>query len=62
MSAFGGKADITAKLITRDKARRIAVNIAELPEPFAEAVIRSVELIVQPALPAALVWPSCPSY
>jgi hypothetical protein len=29
MSAFGGKADIAAKLLTRDEARRI---IAKLPE------------------------------
>ena len=28
MSAFGSKADITAKLLTRDEAQRIAVNIA----------------------------------
>jgi hypothetical protein len=27
MSAFGGKADIAAKLLTRDEARRIAANI-----------------------------------
>ena len=26
MSAFGGKADIEAKLLTRDEARRIAVH------------------------------------
>ena len=28
MSAFGGKADIEAELLTRDEARRIAANIA----------------------------------
>jgi len=28
MSAFAGKADIASKLLTRDEARRIAVNIA----------------------------------
>jgi hypothetical protein len=32
MSAFGGKADIAAKLLTRDEARRIAVNMAKLPQ------------------------------
>ena len=31
MSAFGGKADIAAKLLTHDEARRIAANIARLP-------------------------------
>jgi len=31
MSAFGGKADIAAKLLT-DEARRIAANVAKLPE------------------------------
>jgi hypothetical protein len=30
MSAFGGKADIAAKLLTRDEARRIAVIFAKL--------------------------------
>ena len=35
-----------AKLLSKDEARRIAVNIAT--GAFAEAVIRSVELIVQP--------------
>jgi len=29
MSAFGGKADIEAKLLTKDEARRIAANIAK---------------------------------
>jgi hypothetical protein len=32
MSAFGGKADIEAKLLTKDEARRIAANIANPPE------------------------------
>ena len=32
MSAFGGKADIAAKLFARDEARRIAANIAKLPQ------------------------------
>jgi hypothetical protein len=31
MSAFGGKADIEAKLLTRNEARRSAANIAKLP-------------------------------
>ena len=34
--------------------RRTAANIAKLPGAFAEAVIRSVELIVQPD--ASLLW------
>jgi len=32
MSAFGGNADITAKLLTRDEARWIGANIAKLPD------------------------------
>jgi len=31
MSAFGGKADIEAKLLTRDDARRVAANVAKQP-------------------------------
>jgi hypothetical protein len=31
MSAFGGKADIAAKLFTKDEVRRFAANIAKLP-------------------------------
>jgi hypothetical protein len=30
MSAFGGIADIATKLLTRDEARRIAANVANL--------------------------------
>ena len=32
MSAIGGNADIAAKLLTGDEARRIAANIAKLPK------------------------------
>ena len=32
MSAFGGKADMAAKLLSKDEARRTAANIAKLPE------------------------------
>jgi len=32
MSAIGGKADIEAKPLIRDEARRVAANIAKLPQ------------------------------
>ena len=32
MSAIGGRADIAAKLLSKDEARRIPANIAKLPE------------------------------
>jgi hypothetical protein len=34
MSAFGGKADTAAKLLTRDEARRIAATWRSLPDLF----------------------------
>jgi hypothetical protein len=37
MSAFGGKADIEAKLLTKDEAL-IAANIAKLPVHFANSL------------------------
>jgi len=38
MSAFGTKrADIAAKLLSKEKARRIAANIAKLPELLCKA-------------------------
>ena len=47
-STVKGKVGRQAKLLTRDEARRIAANIAKAARADAEAVIRSVELIVQP--------------
>jgi hypothetical protein len=32
MSAIGGKADIAAKMLTKDEALRIAANVAKLRE------------------------------
>jgi hypothetical protein len=45
LAQSGGKADIAAKLLTRDEARRIAVNIANLPRSYAP---RSSCTVVQP--------------
>jgi hypothetical protein len=37
-----------AKLLTKDEARRISGQLCEAAGAFAQAAIRSVELIVQP--------------
>ena len=47
-SCFPGPRMKAKSVHARDEARRIAANIAKLAGAFAEAVIRSVELIVQP--------------